>query len=183
VTLTNVGGRSTFQNAGTTRRRGVEAAWSATYAENLRAQLALTYLDAIYRDSFLTCNLSPCPVASQQRVAAGNRIPGVARGTAYASLAWVPALGWRGGVEARRTGMVPVNDTNSDATPRAIVVGANVGYVARIGAWQLTGFVRGDNLFDKRYAGSVIVNEGNGRFFEPAPGRTWLVGTSASYAF
>ena len=122
-------------------------------------------------------------VASQQRVAAGNRIPGVARGTAYASLAWAPALGWRGGVEARRTGMVAVNDTNSDATPRAIVVAANVGYVARVGAWQLTGFVRSDNVFDKRYAGSVIVNEGNGRFFEPAPGRTWLVGTSASYAF
>jgi iron complex outermembrane receptor protein len=183
VTLTNVGGRSTFQNAGTTRRRGVEAAWSATYAENWRAQLALTYLDAIYRDSFLTCNITPCPAASQQRVAAGNRIPGVARGTAYASLAWVPALGWRGGVEARRTGMVPVNDTNSDATPRAIVVAANVGYVARLGAWQLTGFVRGDNLFGKRYAGSVIVNEGNGRFFEPASGRTWLAGTSASYAF
>jgi iron complex outermembrane receptor protein len=78
---------------------------------------------------------------------------------------------------------VPVNDTNSDATPRAIVVAGNVGYVARLGAWQLTGFVRGDNLFGKRYAGSVIVNEGNGRFFEPAPGRTWLVGTSANCAF
>ncbi len=183
VTLTNVGGRSTFQNAGATRRRGVEAAWSATYAQNLRAQIALTYLDAIYRDSFLTCNVTPCPAASAQRVASGNRIPGVARGTAYASLAWAPALGWRGAVEMRRTGMVPVNDTNSDATPRSIVVGANVGYVARLGGWQLTGFARGDNLFARRYAGSVIVNEGNGRFFEPAPGRTWLLGTSANYAF
>ena len=183
VTLTNVGGRATFQNAGATRRRGVEAAWSATYAQNLRLQLALSYLDATYRDSFLTCNVTPCPAARQQLVAAGNRIPGVARGTAYASMAWAPALGWRGAVEARRIGMVPVNDTNSDATPRAVVVGANVGYVARAGAWQLSGFVRGDNLFDRRYAGSVIVNEGNGRFFEPAPGRTWLVGTSANYAF
>jgi iron complex outermembrane receptor protein len=183
VTLTNVGGRSTFQNAGTTRRRGVEAVWSATYAQNLRAQIAVTYLDAIYRDSFLTCNITPCPAASAQRVASGNRIPGVARGTAYASLAWAPVLGWRGAVEARRVGMVPVNDTNSDATPRSIVVGANVGYVARLGGWQLTGFARGDNLTGKRYAGSVIVNEGNGRFFEPAPRTTWLIGSSASYAF
>ena len=38
-------------------------------------------------------------------------------------------------------------------------------------------FVRVDNLFDQRYSGSVIVNEGNGRYFEPAPGRTWLLGT------
>ncbi len=183
VTLANVGGRSTFQNAGATQRRGVEAAWTATYAQNLRAQVALTYLDAIYRDSFLTCNVTPCPVASQQRVASGNRIPGVARGTAFASLAWSPLLGWRGAVEARRTGSVPVNDTNTDATPRSIVVGASVGYVARLGAWQLAGFARGDNLSARRYAGSVIVNEGNGRFFEPAPGRTWLLGTAASYAF
>lgn len=27
-----------------------------------------------------------------------------------------------------------------------------------------------DNLFDRTYAGSVIVNDGNGCFFEPAPG-------------
>jgi iron complex outermembrane receptor protein len=31
--------------------------------------------------------------------------------------------------------------------------------------------------------GSVIVNEGNQRYFEPAPGRTWLVGVNAAYAF
>jgi iron complex outermembrane receptor protein len=29
----------------------------------------------------------------------------------------------------------------------------------------------------------VIVNEGNGRFFEPAPGRTWLAGLNGSFAF
>ena len=40
-----------------------------------------------------------------------------------------------------------------------------------------------DNVADKRYAGSVIVNEGNSRFFEPAPGRTWLAGTSATLRF
>jgi iron complex outermembrane receptor protein len=47
----------------------------------------------------------------------------------------------------------------------------------------LNAFVRGDNLADRRYAGSVIVNEGNGRYFEPAPGRTWLAGASATFAF
>jgi iron complex outermembrane receptor protein len=63
------------------------------------------------------------------------------------------------------------------------VAGANVGYIAQFGPWQLRGFVRGDNLLDRRYAGSVIVNEGNGRFFEPAPGRTYLAGVSGKYAF
>ena len=40
-----------------------------------------------------------------------------------------------------------------------------------------------DNLTDKRYFGSVIVNDGNGRFFEPAPGRTWLLAAQVGYRF
>jgi iron complex outermembrane receptor protein len=37
-------------------------------------------------------------------------------------------------------------------------------------------FLRIGNLFDRRYVGSVIVNEGNGRYYEPAPGRQLLLG-------
>ncbi|MGI9216389.1 MAG: TonB-denpendent receptor, partial [Hydrogenophaga sp.] len=33
------------------------------------------------------------------------------------------------------------------------------------------------------YFGSVIANDGNGRFFEPAPGRQWGVGLMATYRF
>ena len=44
-------------------------------------------------------------------------------------------------------------------------------------------FGRVDNLFDKEYAGSVIVNESNGRYYEPAPGRNYGVGLSVSYRF
>ena len=37
-------------------------------------------------------------------------------------------------------------------------------------------FVRGDKLGGKTYAGTVIVNEANRRYFEPAAGRTGLAG-------
>ncbi len=36
-------------------------------------------------------------------------------------------------------------------------------------------FVRINNLFDRRYVGSVIVDDSNGRYFEPAPGFNVLV--------
>jgi iron complex outermembrane receptor protein len=49
--------------------------------------------------------------------------------------------------------------------------------------WRLAEFVRVDNVADKSYIGSVIVAEGNGRFYEPSPGRTWLVGATASVSF
>ena len=182
VTQTNVGGRSTFQNAGATRRRGFEAAWSGRWLENLRAQVAATWLDARYRDAFSTCAATPCTTPNLT-IPAGNRIPGTARSALYAALAWAPPQGWRGGVEARVLSQVYVNDANTDAAEGHAVASANVGYVTRIGAWELTGFGRVDNLFERRYAGSVIVNEGNARFFEPAPGRTWAAGLSATVSF
>ncbi|MEO8310214.1 MAG: TonB-dependent receptor [Caldimonas sp.] len=182
ATLSNVGGRSTFQNVGSTRRRGLEAAWSRDLRENLRAQLAYTWLDARYRDTFATCTVTPCPVPNLT-IPADNRIPGIARDSLYGAIAWAPPSGWRGGVEARALSRVWVNDANSDAASGFAIVNANVGYVARVGGVDLTGFARVDNLLARRYAGSVIVNEGNSRFFEPAPGRNWTVGLAASVGF
>ncbi|MES2098497.1 MAG: TonB-dependent receptor [Pseudomonadota bacterium] len=182
VTRTNLGGRSTFQNAGATRRTGLEAGWNGTYFGNLKAQLAATLLNATYQDGFLTCTAAPCAVANVA-VPAGNRIPGIARGALFAALNWAPPTGWRAGVEGRYVTGVFVNDANSDAAPRYAVAAATLGYVLRAGPWELNGFVRGDNLFGRRYAGSVIVNEGNSRFFEPAPGRTWLASAAATVKF
>lgn len=181
VTLTNLGGRSTYQNAGSTRRSGLEIGWSNTYAQHLRAQVAFSTLDATYRDAFSACYGSPC--AAPVPVSAGSRIPGLARVSLYAALGWQPPQGWRGGVEGRFLSRVVVNDTNSDAAPAYFTASANAGYVAVWGPWKVSGFARVDNLFGRQYAGSVIVNEGNSRFFEPAPGRTWLAGVSGSVSF
>ena len=182
VTLTNVGGRSTFQNATSTRRHGVEAAWSKPIGANLHAQAAYTWLDARYGDAFTTCGPAPC-TAPNVPIPAHNRIPGIARSVLFGALAWTPPQGWRGGIEGRLLSRVPVNDANTDAAAGHGVASAHLGYVMRAGAWELTSFGRVDNLFARRYAGSVIVGEGNARFFEPAPGRTWLFGISATLAF
>ena len=84
-----------------------------TCSENLRAQLAYTLLDARYSDAFATCTATPC-AAPNVPIAAGNRIPGHRpRRRCYGALAWAPAAGWRGGVEARALSRVWVNDANS----------------------------------------------------------------------
>jgi len=182
VTQTNVGGRATYQNAGATRRRGLEASGSWQVTPALQAQLAATWLDARYRDGFLTCTATPCAAANSQ-VNADNRIPGIAKTSLYGALTWQPAGGWRLGVEGRALGKVWVNDLNTDAAPGYATVAAFAGYQLSLGAWDLGALLRVDNLGNRRYAGSVIVNDGNGRFFEPAPGRTWLASANAAYRF
>jgi iron complex outermembrane receptor protein len=49
--------------------------------------------------------------------------------------------------------------------------------------WKLTEFVRVDNLTNRNYIGSVIVAEANNRFYEPAPGRNYIVGVNAEFSF
>ena len=79
---------------------------------------------------------------------------------------------------------MPVNDLNTDARaaspPSTCERGSGAGAPS---AGTLGEFLRVDNLADRDYVGSVIVNEGNRRYFEPAPGRTWLLGLNALYAF
>jgi iron complex outermembrane receptor protein len=182
VTQTNSGGRSTFQNAGATRRRGLELAWSAALAPAWQFQLSQSWLDARYRDPFATCSATPC-TAPTQFIPAGNRIPGTAQSASAAEIAWQPARGWRAGGELRRSSRVYVNDTNSEAAPSFTTLALHAGYVFDLRGWALSAHVRVDNALDRRYAGSVIVNEGNGRFFEAAPGRSYVLKLAGNYAF
>jgi iron complex outermembrane recepter protein len=76
-----------------------------------------------------------------------------------------------------------VNDTNTDAAPASTVLNLRAGFKQSVGAWQFSQLVRLDNATDRYYAGSVIVNEGNSRFFEPAMPRNWLLSLSARYSF
>ena len=180
VTLANVGGRSTFTNAGATRRHGVEATWSAPFGAHGQATLGAATLDARYRDGFATCAAVPC-VQPTLWIAAGHRIPGISRRSGHASLSWAPPHGWTATAELRGWSRIFVNDANSDAAGGAMVLGLSLGYAMRTAFGDAAAFVRVDNATDRRHAGSVIVNEGNRRFFEPAPGRTWLAGATLTF--
>ena len=174
---TNSGGRSTFQNVGRTRRDGAELGlrWQAT--RTLRTQLALTWLDATYRDGFLTCTAAPCTKPNVP-VAAGNRIAGTAAKSGYAELAWQPVGNAELALEVRAQGSIEVNDVNSDGAASYVTGAVRGSYSLPLPVGALVLRARVDNLDNHRYAGSVIVNESNGRFFEPAAGRTVLLGAN-----
>jgi iron complex outermembrane receptor protein len=179
VTAGNSGGRATYRNAGRTLRQGMELAGRLRHARHAQAQLAYTWLDATYRDGF--CG-AVCTADSQAEP--GNQLPGVPRQVMQAEWAWLPLQGWRGGLELRHAGRMAANDGNSEFAPAVTTLAAQGGYLhpfMRHG--ELAAFARVDNLTGRRYAGSVIVNESNRRYYESAPGRRWSVGVSANYGF
>jgi iron complex outermembrane recepter protein len=167
------GGRASFANAGDTRRQGVEFGLAGAFAEAWRYRVAASWIDARFRESF-AFRTAIGPQVLLRTVDAGNRIPGIPRRDLFAELEWRSGDGrWRSALEARAVGEIEVDDRNTDAA-------AAYTRVAWRGQWHgdngWSAFVRIDNLFDRRHAGSVIVNEANGRFFEPASGRGVTVG-------
>jgi iron complex outermembrane recepter protein len=181
VVNTNVGGRSTFKNAGHTSRFGIELSYAGQLAADWRATLSVTGLRAKFSDSFVSGS-----GAAAVTVPAGNRLPGTPSRSAFAELAWAPSQAWGGfnaAVELVHTGALYVNDINDDAAPAATVANLRAGLAQKRGGWSFSERLRIDNLTDRNYAGSVIVNEGNRRYFEPALPRNWTLSLTASYAF
>ncbi len=172
---TNAGGRSSFQNVGRTQREGLElsAAWQLSPA--WRVQGALNTLDARYVDGFLACAGIPC-LAPSVPVPAGNQVAGTQRGSAWAELSWRDAALGTWGLEWRTARRTAANDTNSEFAPG--YGSLNLRWSRRFalsGGWAVESLVRLDNLTDRRYAGSVIVNDANGRFYEPNAPRSLLL--------
>ena len=173
VVDTNSGGRTTYRNAGRTRRSGLESSLQTSWTNGLGLAAAYTYLSARYRDSIAA---SP--------IQADNFIPGIPRRSAYVEGSWWHApSGFTLALEVRNVSKVWVNDANTDAAGAYTVANLRFGFEQKVGGWKLKEFLRVDNLGDRQYAGSVIVNESNQRFFEPAPGRNNLVGISAQFGF
>lgn len=166
------GGRTSYKNAGKTRRQGMELGLDQQFGDSWKLKAAWTWLDATYRTN--VCGSSDCN---------GNRIPGIARNMGYASFGYQPEQGWYAGSDIRYMGDIMANDANTAKAPSWTVVGLTTGYKWSYGKMDMDLFGRVDNLFDRNYAGSVIVNESNGRYYEPAPGRNFGIGMNLAWRF
>ncbi|HNQ76907.1 MAG TPA: TonB-dependent receptor, partial [Pseudothauera hydrothermalis] len=110
--------------------------------------------------------------------------PGIPATTAYAELTWSPHAGLTLGAEALYRSRVYVEDTNTErAAPAYTLVNLRANVERRYGDWTLAGLLRLDNLFDREHVASVIVGDGNGRYYEPGPERSWYAGARLSYHF
>lgn len=184
VVASTMGGNSTFKNAPSTKRTGWELSGNTLLTANVRATLAATQTNARFSQGFVTASLGTT------NVDAGNKIPGIPQSFVFSELLWSSKtmdnstakrnidskLGAQAGVELTYAGRLYANDTNTATADGYNTVAVKASYGWAIGSGVLITSARLDNATNKRYVGSVIVNQAALQFYEPAPGRNHTVG-------
>lgn len=152
-------GRRFFRNAGRTKRRGLEAAASTTVGR-VEGGVSFTIFDFRYQDYTL------------DRVDyAGKRIPGVPRRRAQAYLT-VHAGDAFVSLEGTAASSMFANDANTERSAGYGVLGGRFGANALFGHRWIRPVLGVENIFDRVYVPSLVLNSARGRFYEPAPSRT-----------
>ncbi|PCC99651.1 TonB-dependent receptor family protein [Halopseudomonas pelagia] len=166
-------GRGTFANAGRSTRRGIELAVEQGFDHGISAYLAYTLLDARF-DEYQRADGSDL---------SGRTLPGVPRHSLFAELSWQPpGTGFITALEAQSLSQRYATDDNTaEAASGYAVFNWRAAYTHAVGNWEVEPFARIDNLGDREYIGSLIVNGAGARYYEPAPDRQWLVGVGLQY--
>jgi iron complex outermembrane recepter protein len=167
VQVGEIGGRAFFGNTGKTHNDGAEAGVSLTPVKGLTLSGAYTY--AHYR--FASGDFD------------GNRLPGVPDHFWRLGLRTELPVGLYLDADHTLSSSVAADDANQlivDAWG-AGVTNLRLGWDGTVGSLQLGPFVGFNNLWDRRYVGSVTLNGIGGRVFEPAPRRVIYFGGEISY--
>jgi iron complex outermembrane receptor protein len=123
----------------------------------------------------LACTTVPC-AAANAAVPAGGDIAGAPTGSSWAEVAWAGGAWGTWALEARGMGRVAVNDRNTDFAQGYAMLAVRWNKTYHLGGGlRMEWLARVDNLADHKHAGSIIVNDANGRFFEPGAPRSLLL--------
>lgn len=162
-------GRTVFRNAGSSTHRGIELSATAQITPRLRMRGAYTLAD--YRfDAFVV----------DGETLDGNRLPGVPVHRLHTSLRYEGSSGLWGAWDQTVTSSVYADDRNTATAAGWTTSTVRTGWHGSIGGWRIGGSASVENVFDDHYVSSVVVNAFGGRYYEPAAGRTLVLGVEIS---
>lgn len=166
-------GRTSYMNAGTTKRWGVDLAVAADLPQHLSTKLDL---------GLVNVNFHGGPYD-------GHTMPGAPREQLYAELSWKPPMhspalqGFYTTVSMLARSQVWVDSQNSASAGGWAALNWAAGIEQSSGPWRFDEFLRIDNLLDRSYVGAVVIADANGRYYEAAPGRDATVGVQLRREF
>jgi iron complex outermembrane receptor protein len=165
-------GREFFENAGRSKRSGLELALALQPCDGLTTSLAYTFSHFRF-DRFRT------PAGSFD----GNDIPGIPRHQVWAEIAYDHPWGFYAAWEILYADGVYADNANRVKSDGYVVANLRAGFKRRFGGWELGPFLGVRNLFDEKYLDNVRLNAGFGRSFEPAPEVNVYGGVALGYRF
>lgn len=174
--------RRFFRNAGTARHRGVELGVDLGLVPGLNLVANWTYSDFEYTDYRLV-------TPTKTYVLDGRELPGVPKSWLHLTMRARPAFArgvWADLEETQSSGYF-VDDTLNVRTSPWWTTNVRLGWEGTAGGLRLSPFVGFNNVFNRHYVGSVVINAAPvrvgtqlrpGRYYEPAPGRNMYLGFS-----
>ena len=162
-----------YENAGESRRNGLEAQLVFELFDYLITTFAYTYSDFEF-DKFIDDNGNDF---------SGNVIPGVPENLFSADFSYSHPNGFYSQLTALYVDEIYANNANTVTNDAYALADLRIGYTRFFGPWELSPFIGVNNLFDKQYNGNVRINAFGGRYFEPAPDRDIYAGLTLRYDF
>jgi iron complex outermembrane receptor protein len=162
-----------YENAGESRRNGLEAQLVFEPVRHLIATLAYTYSDFEF-DEFIDDSGNDF---------SGKTIPGIPENLLSADFTYSHPNGLYGQFTALYVDEIYADNANTVTNDAYTVSDLRLGYSKFIGPWELSPFIGLNNMFDKQYNGNVRINAFGGRYFEPAPDRDVYAGLTLRYDF
>jgi len=177
VQFQEVGGRAFFRNAGRLHQDGAELGLSGVPVPRLRVTAAYTYA----RHRFARYEVSDDPGAAPLD---GNQVPGVPAHFLRLALLAEPWTGATLDMEHALASALYADDANAIRVSGwgSGVTGVRLTWSFAAGGALLVPQAGINNLFDRKYVGSVTANGAFGRVFEPAPGRNGYAGLEVRFA-
>jgi iron complex outermembrane receptor protein len=163
-----VPGRNAFENAGESKRDGLEFSFIFNPTDRLSGTVSYTYSDFKFTN-FGTFS--------------GNVIPGTAENVVFGELAYTHPGGWFIAGETIYVDEQFGDNANTTVIDGYTVAGMRFGYDLDLGEFQLAPFLGVNNLFDEEYTANVRLNPFQSRYYEPAPGRNGYAGVTLAYHF
>jgi iron complex outermembrane receptor protein len=158
-------GRRYFRNAGSTSRRGAEAA-----VDIVAAPLSFHVSYNYSRFRFTSFQVGESDYS-------GNRIPGIPKHRLQGAATFSRNYGFVV-VETETAGSSYTDDANSFSAPGYAVFHLRGGVIPFRGKRRLSLTAAVQNVFDRTYSSSIAVNATRSRYFEPAASRVLSVGAS-----
>ena len=178
ITPYQIAGRTFYQNAGKTRRDGLELGLEHATTDQLTLALSWTWSDFRFQEFF----------DSQQNVdVSGNRLPGIPQHQLFAQVNWQAESGLFASVESILGSHRYAENTNRTRVGSQVLVNLRGGKAWKLNQQTLTLFAGINNLLDRDYYSNLRINANSDRpvenrgYFEPGPGTTYYSGITLDW--